>query len=1152
MYLKYIELHGFKSFANRTKIEFYPGINAIVGPNGCGKSNIVDAIKWAIGEMSWKSLRMPSMMDVIFAGTTRRQPMNLAEVTLVFDNTERKLNFDFNEVAVTRKIYRSEESEYFINRVGCRLKDIREMFLDTGIGTNGYAIIDQGEIDEILMATPEERREVFEEVAGISKYKAKRDETLRKLEKVDYDLSILENSLKIIEDQIKKLELEAKRAKLQQKYREELRESEIAYAVKQILEYQNQIDRENETLSPVLNEYESVNTEVNEIQAELSKNDIELTDKLNQEKDFYEKLSSIKSDIVRTEEGIIKNEELIKELSANLLEMEKDYQRDSDAVERLIPELESKRQRFSELSSTLAEAEKEYEEYVKLYSETETKIKEIDDILKSKEDASNASYQNEINISNHLVKTESELAHIEEDIINVNSERNKISENIKNLESEIENVNRILDELKQNYSRLLLEFEELQKRRNDLNSRIEMLELDVSKNSMQIVSLESRLSTMLKEAENDTYWVGLNEIVNAGIDGVYGSLRSLIKFNPQDRYIIEDVFGEFIDAVVVRDKDTAIKCVNHLKQNGRGRTRFIILENINVSEVNIPDELKQKISYSPEFEKIVKLFLSKVSIDSSEVLSDWWIVGGASSVSSNEPYWGEIDEIKNTVNNLRDVVKKSEEEKENLLGEVENLNLKINEYEDKINNLKVEILNTENKLANLNEKKRISDEELSFINKNFEELKAKETELKQKISDYRQEIEKIRSQSEMTKNEINNVKDERIKYERLLLERKEHLTAKQHNLNSLREEYARIKNEIEELEKNLNELNIRKESYINRKNETENRIANLKNELENLKLKYEELKNDRAEVEIKKEQISGEIERLKNNIARLNANLRENQEIVKEIIDKKQNIELKINTLKTRIEDIILKLSQEYGVNYEEIKEKYKDVDVDLKRIEFLKKRIENMGNVNMAAPEEYDALMKDYNDKKVHIDDLRKAKADLKEAINKINKTTRENFKATFDKVQSYFGSIYTMLFNGGTANLVLTEPDNLLETGIEIMAHPPGKKLVNISQLSGGEKSLTALALLFAFFCVNPSPFCIMDEVDAALDEANVERFVRLLKEFTQNTQFIVITHNKRTMEASDRLYGVTMEELGVSKIISVDLKRAVSMTGKAEVGI
>lgn len=1144
MYLKYIEIYGFKSFANRTKIEFFPGINTIVGPNGSGKSNIVDAIKWSIGEMSSKSLRMPSMMDVIFAGTTKRPSMNFAEVTLVFDNSERKLKFAFDEVAVTRKIYRSEESEYFINRIPCRLRDIRELFLDTGIGSNGYAIIDQGEIEEILLSNAQERREVFEEVSGISKYKAKKEETLKKLEKVEMDLSIVENSVALIEQQIKKLEQEAKRAKLGQKYREELREAEIAYFVKTIGEHIINLEKEKETLKPVLDEITQINVEIDQLSADFSSKELILTEKMNLEKELSEKIASVRTEIARFEQLIISNKQMIEELKKQMQEFELIHQRNISNEAKYQPMLEEKYKLIEELKNAINNLDDEIKNRENAYKNVEEKINQIDLRVKELEKENSISYQRELNLSNLKARVESDITHINSDIMEHKREIDTYTESINQNKIKLENLSKELEKLKTEKENLYNQFKNDTEKKEELLKQMEDLDKKISEAKILLTSFNSKLSSILKQAENDTYWVGTNEIINSSIDGVYGVLRDIIKFDSKDRFLIEDAFGENIDAIVVRDRETAFKCIELLKERKKGRARFLVMNSIKeVGFENIPFEAK--ISFAPEFANLIRYLLKNVTFNNTDVSSDLWLVGGVDEVSSNEPYWGEVGELKKNIEETEKNISNFEKEKENLIVKINEINSIIDETSKKISEISLNIFKLENEIKNTSEKIKADEDAVSFLNGEVLKLEEKIKESNNLVIKYQNEIDEIKKSSETKRQEFEKIKLERNTLEKEIIEKKSIISGLIEKRNGIVEDIKRIEREIEDINKALEEIKKDKEAYLSKKEDFIKRIEELEKNLNSITIRHEELLNDRKELEIKRDELQREIETLKTEITRISMVIRENNDVLKEQTEKKQEFELRMNTLQTKIEDIKTTLLNEYGVNYEEVREKYSSVEVDRERIEYLKKRIEAMGNLNMTAPQEYEALIKEYNDKKMQIDDLKKAESDLKQAIAKINETTTENFKNTFEKVNEYFQKIYLMLFEGGEAKLILTDPDNILETGVEIIARPPGKKPVNISQLSGGEKSLVALALLFSFFCVNPSPFCIMDEVDAALDEANVERFVKLLKEFSPKTQFIVITHNKRTMEVSDRIYGVTMEELGVSKIISVDLKRAIDIS-------
>jgi len=1154
MYLKSIEIYGFKSFANKVKINLNKGITAIVGPNGCGKSNIVDAIKWCVGEMSWKSLRMPSMMDVIFAGTTKRQPLNLAEVTLTFDNEERKLNFNFNEVAVTRKIYRSEESEYFINRAECRLRDIKDMFLDTGIGSGGYAIIDQGEVEKILSTTPEERREIFEEVAGVSKYKAKREEALKKMEKVEYDLSLLSGHMEIINEQIKKLDSEAKKARLQQKYKEELKEAEISLMVKDINNYKAEIDKENSILTPIVDELNEINSNISALEAEISNLNISLTEKTDEEKRIFEEIAIIKDKISKIEKDLEKDKAFIEEYSKQIEEIAINKIRREELCAKLNPLIEEEQKKLNELKSSFDSMKLEYDNSLNKIKEIENYIKEIDTEIHNKDKEIISIYQTELDITGNIARFESDITNIQSDINISNKDRENILSEKNVLIQKNEEISTKLNKLKSDFDNYKKSLDNLLNEKENSIFKIKEYEENINNLNIKKSSDKSKLETLILQAEKDSYWTGSNAVISAGISGVRGSLRHLVKFKKEDKLLFEDSLGKFLDAVVVDNESVALKCIEHLKYTKQGRCRFIILDKIPaLTTINNSDPFSvlSKLDCDKDYSYLINYLLNNITFKGMDVFANFWIVGGVEEVATNESYWSDIDILKSEINKTEEEIIKLVSLRENMISYVSSLDNDIKKIQNEISNIQIELSSCENGLKRIQEELEIKNRNLELIENELNNKSSELNEKNEQISILKNELENIKRKSQEIKDETINLKNKRAEFEKQILVFKEEIGFKTSNISNFQKDIENLENNIKANKQRLDEANLEISAIDTKNGELSNKIEELKKNIEKYNSNEIEERNNLKELEIKKVQISDEIEHIKNEIDRLKHLLNDNRELLEENKTKKQDIDLKINTHTTRINDIMARLINDWQVNYDEVKDKYKDSEVNIERVNFLRKRIENMGAVNMTAPEEYDALVLQYNKINSQVEDLNKAKSDLRTAINRINDTTRENFKKTFDGVQNYFKQIYSTLFNGGEANLILTNPDNILETGVEIMAHPPGKKLVSISQLSGGEKSLTALALLFAFFCVNPSPFCVMDEVDSALDEANVERFVKLIKEFSGSTQFIIITHNKRTMEIADVMYGVTMEELGVSKIISVDLKKAIDISQSNVVG-
>jgi chromosome segregation protein len=556
-------------------------------------------------------------------------------------------------------------------------------------------------------------------------------------------------------------------------------------------------------------------------------------------------------------------------------------------------------------------------------------------------------------------------------------------------------------------------------------------------------------------------------------------------------------------------------------------------------------KVRGMISCAQEYDGLLNHLLNGVYASGGSVMGAFWISGGIEGVTSNEPYWEEEGDLK-------EKIRLFEEEEAGLSAEKSGVSAKLNEtsalvssLEERLDVLNLELHRVKIEMENVEGEARVNAENTSFTASETAKTEGLRTESESGLAVLNAKFEETRRGSEGKRAEIAALAGRRDALHAAHSKANEDIGARKANLDNHQKRMELLKDESVRLETQLAERYAEREHSAANLKELAGRAVQLSSETEEARKRLLEVMSDLAEKEILAGQLSGELQILRNDQGRLTVNLNDSKVLLAEGEKKRYALEIQINTLKTRIEELTRRLNDEWNLCLEDAREKFGAVEVDTERVKFLRKRLESMGAVNMTAPEEYDALINRFNFMNSQVEDLNKAKADLRSAIAKINETTRDNFKLTFDKVQVHFKQIYSLLFSGGEANLILTQPENILETGVEILAHPPGKKLVSISQLSGGEKALTALALLFSFFCVNPSPFCVMDEADAPLDEANVERFVRLLREFSGTTQFVVITHNKRTMEAADVLYGVTMEELGVSKLISVDLKKASAMT-------
>lgn len=1137
MYLKAIEIVGFKSFADRVRLDFEPGITCVVGPNGCGKSNVIDSVRWSIGEMSWKALRSASMVDIIFNGTARRAPLNMAQVSMVFDNSTRNLPLDFNEITVTRKIFRSGESEYYLNKVQCRLRDIRDLFLDTGIGGEGYAVIDQGGVESVLSATPEQRREMFEEVAGVSKYKAKREECIRRLERVDMDLARLSDTVALIAEQIKKLDGEARKARLYQKYREELKESEIAISLCSIKEADGLISKHAGELEPVLSRMKNLENQISAQEGQTAAMDLNLTHKQKEVADFNEKIAASKYQVGLLE-GAIKNcDNLTAEFTAQLAAAGSEAERGQSRLKEIAPAIARLKEQLSQADEQLAPLQKQYNETFSASQNQDQQLRDVDmNIQRASTDLMRL-VQAQMECQNKIALEEASVQRESEDLITL-EKRSQAGNGAEGLRQAVEEIRVRLQEKQTAAAQAREEIAQTEEALHTLQQKRSKLNEQLSALKSERAALHTKLTMIAAAGAGDPYWVGVDVLSKAKLPGVKGTLRKALKYKAAATTLVEEAFGKYLDAVLCENEAAARKAVAKLKENGKARCKFILLDKVPAAAA-AKGTLKQELKYAPELEDLVNTLIGSYSAGADgELTGGFFLSAGAPGVTAPEAYWGEEETVK-------EELAEKEKQEEKISKEI------IANYDT--------LTKTEENLRTL----RSRAQEVAVAAGAVQgELSAKEHELKQAQEAQARELaqkQQLMLQVDRRKAEVSKLKSD---LENLLQQQTE-IKAK---TETLRMQKVELQRTSEQTKKTLNDLNGKLYESKIRRNNVEVDLKSTEFEyntlLQNEGKRAEAAKSAGARLQaLSEEKLStqAKLSTERDTLAALETDeykLRQSLEALKKEYNdkmialsnsKKQfsDLQIKQNDLENALANarrqrttVVNNLFENWNITPEEAQLNFGDKQVDYERVKMMRKRIENMGPVNMTAPEEYDALTERHNFLKSQINDLEEAKKDLRSAIHKINVTTRDNFKYTFEQVRMHFKNVYQTLFRGGDCNLVLTDPENLLETGIEIYAQPPGKKLLNISSMSGGEKTLTALSLLFAFFTHNPAPFCIMDEAEAALDEANVERFVNLIKEFSSSTQFIVVTHNKRTMEAARRLYGITMEESGVSKVMSVNL--------------
>lgn len=977
MYLKEIKASGFKSFADTIDIELTNGISGIVGPNGSGKSNVVDAVRWVLGEQSVKQLRGEgAMSDVIFTGSKSRRAASFASVTLVFDNSDKYLNIEYDEVQIKRTIYKTGENEYFINNTKARLKDILELFMDTGASKESFNIISQGDVANILSGKAEDRRVIFEEASGVLKYKKRKDEALRKLSKTHDNMARVDDIISELNTNMEPLKKQSEDAKIYLEKKEKLENVEIALTVNDIEKYNYEYKYSKEKVSELT---------------------LSITKMLSENSNEQAKIETIKNNISKlNSELYLKQQELVK-VSAN--------------AEKLSGE-----------KAMISERSKYNSEDVKLH----------DNIISLKE---------------KILKIESQISALNKEIESEKSNNKVIGEKLNNTE---------------------IKLSEIEKNKENLNSKL-------NQKLREITAQKHRKEVLMNSLENNSslpYSVK-NVLNNPKLTGIHGVLGKLLEFEEKYSEALEVSLMSSVSHIVCDNEEDAKEAVRYLKNNNLGRATFLPISVIKPRSID--SESYETIKFMDGFVDIASNLVKYDTKYRNIVLS---LIGTIVVV----------DNIDNA--NLISKKLKNRYKVVTMTGEVVNIGGSITGGSLKKSSILSERYELENVIKDID----VLDSEIKEIENKINEVDDNYTNLELEKNSI---IISVNSNSEILKNKYNVLDDLTNEKSTLMTE----LSNNQNIVNNvITNEEEKILNEYyKEIEKR-DELNI----GINQ--------IHKKIELEN-----EDLINNESS--------------LKNN----------NQEYNKAQEELKSH-EIKVNRLDVKIDNLLNILTNDYSISYEKAKEKYiLEIDSDEARsiVSTLKREIKSLGDVNVGAIEEYDRVKERYEFLNKQKEDLMNAENVLLEIITEMDDIMKDKFSSTFNKIKEAFNETFRKLFNGGKAELKLTDPSNILETGIDIIALPPGKKLQHISLLSGGEKTLTAIALLFSILKVRPVPFCILDEVEAALDEVNVDNFGKYLKEFKGDTQFIIITHKKKTMEYADVLYGITMQESGVSKLVSVKLE-------------
>lgn len=1179
MYLKSIEVQGFKSFANKIVFQFHQGITGIVGPNGSGKSNVADAVRWVLGEQRIKQLRGESMQDVIFSGTELRKPLGYAYVGITFDNADHKLAIDYQEVTVARRLYRSGESEYSINGTPCRLKDVNELFYDTGIGKEGYSIIGQGQIEKILSGKPEEKRELFDEAAGIVKFKKRKSAAQKKLEDEKNNLVRVSDILSELEKQVEPLQKQSDKAKIYLRKKEELKELDVNVFLlenKKLTEQLNEVEKKSviaqedydhsaQQYEQIKIEYDTVQTQIEVLEQQIESNRNALTQ------------ASVTRGKLEGEINVLK--EQIKGLQGN----EQHFQERITAIQQQIVGREKERAKIlankAVLDEKAAELVRERNDAKCKLSEVQLQIEELNQKIEEGKNKIIVLLNDRATIKSKMSSFDTMMeqlrirkAELNSRLLRARSDEVERDTEIKQLREEFQRIN---DQI----AKVNTQLRALEESNTTFRERLSSKDKEISENQVMYQRYKSQLDTISNLTERyEGYGNSIQKVMEQREQnkGIVGVVADIIKVDKEYETAIEIALGGSIQNIVTEDEETAKKMIEFLKKNRFGRATFLPLTSvIKPQGFKVLDALKENgvigladtlVRTDIKYQNVAKTMLGRIlvidQIDNAVKIAKKYnysirmvtlegellvpggaISGGAFKNSSNllgrRRELGELEQKLNVAKEKLDItmvdIENIKTERNHIRKAIEEKKAELQELFLKQNTARMNVVSAEERkseaeqgFGTLREEQQEIAQKTAEIHTDKEktqnDLKASEEaekRLEEEVAVYQEELEKYRIEES---EQIGKVNEWDVAYEKMLQKQE----FEQANLDRIEGEQIRNRKELDEVQVGLDSCLV----------EIENRQQNMEKIRKTILVSHTEQSD--AEISLKEKQ------KAKEELSQKQKKFFQTRE---EISERKNALDKEVYRLRSQQEKLEESIENQMNYMWSEYEvtlnnavsmrnEALKDIAEMKKRIAGIKDEIRKLGDVNVNAIEDYKVLMERYMFLKGQHDDLVEAEKTLGGIIQELDIAMRRQFAEKFEEIKREFDKVFKELFGGGKGTLELIEEEDILEAGIRIIAQPPGKKLQNMMQLSGGEKSFTAIALLFAIQNLKPSPFCLLDEIEAALDEGNVSRFAKYLNKLTKSTQFIVITHRRGTMEQADRLYGITMQEKGVSTLVSVNL--------------
>ena len=1179
MYLKSIEVQGFKSFANKIKFDFHNGITGIVGPNGSGKSNVADAVRWVLGEQRVKQLRGGSMQDVIFSGTENRKPLSYASVAITLDNSDHKLPVEYQEVTVTRKLYRSGESEYLINGAACRLKDINEMFYDTGIGKEGYSIIGQGQIDRILSGKPEEKRELFDEAAGIVKFKRRKNLSLKKLEEERMNLTRVNDILKELEKQLGPLEKQSETAREYLKRKEELK----TYDINMFLLEE---ERLRERIRDVGEKYEIASSEMEES-----------GNRYEQMKSEYE---AIEEEIEDIDHAIEKAKNQLNE--TNLLKQQLEGQ--INVLKEQINTARMNDEHYDHrLNAIHAEVAARQEQRTVLQKEQEEVAEKLKDVSQQDEEAKERLIQIQTEIAGHTsaieemkqeimnilgsrASTKAKIQHYDTTREQIAARKAVLARNILEISSEAEKQNDSLNQYEEELTAIRQEIEKFNRQTAENEAEIAKLQKELNEKQEKLrigQTAYHRESSRLESLKNiteryDGYGNSIRKVMSnkEREPGLIGVVADIIKVEKEYEIAIETALGGSIQNIVTDNEETAKRMIAFLKKNRFGRATFLPLTSMRGSggirneealrepgviglantlvhvekkfdgladhllgRTIVVDHIDHGIAIARKYRQTLRL----VTLEGELINPGGSMTGGAFKNSSNllsrrreiEEFEKTVSMLKQDMDEMERTVSEVKERRAHCYNVIDQIQRDLRNASVRENTAKMNVEQTQIRQLEARQRCEAYVREQEGLAEQLKEIADNEDSIQTELETSENLEKELNEKIDGLQKELDREKEEEAVQLRLSEEVHLSLAGMEQQSMFIRENVERIEEELEKFEEELAQLDAGKGNASQEIREKEEKIDELKKTIEDSKELFEEINQEIRTKTVQRDELNRKHKDF----------LQKREDLSKHIaaLDKEC---FRLNSQKESYEEASEKqinyMWEEYELTYNRAMELRDPNLTDLafmkRQIQTLRNEIRKLGTVNVNAIEDFKNVSERYTFLKGQHDDLVEAEASLVQIIEELDTAMRKQFTEQFARIASEFNLVFRQLFGGGKGTLELMEDEDILEAGIRIIAQPPGKKLQNMMQLSGGEKALTAIALLFAIQNLKPSPFCLLDEIEAALDDNNVSRFAQYLHKLTENTQFIVITHRRGTMAAADRLYGITMQEKGVSTLVSVDL--------------